>query len=188
MLISKKSTIYVLDTSAILSGKPININDGILTTISKISDEIKPGGKDYKIFQFLIEKGLIINIPKEESINHIKKTIKEYGEEKRLSNTDIEILALAYDYKKENYKKVIIITDDYSIQNIANILNLEYLTINQPGITKSFKWYPRCRGCGKKFKENISICPICGAEIKDFVGKKNQLKKHNEKNGFQRNV
>jgi UPF0271 protein len=180
---SKKSKIYILDTSAILSGKPINLLDGIITTTSKISDEIKPGGKDYKIFQFLLEKGLRINIPTNESINQIKKIIKEYGEEKRLSNIDIDILALGYEYKKETSKKVIILTDDYSIQNIANILNLEFLTINQPGITKNIKWYFRCRGCSRKFKDNISICPICGTDIIDFVGNEKSIKKNNsEKN------
>lgn len=177
MSMSNKSKIYILDTSAILSGKPININDGIIATTPKISDEIKPGGRDYEIFQFLKEKGLIINEATKESINHIKNVIKEFGEEKRLSNADVEILALAYEYRKGSNKNVIILTDDYSIQNIASILKLEFLTINQPGITKSFKWCSRCRGCGKKFKDHINICPICGTEIKDFVGNKKSIKK-----------
>lgn len=173
----EKSRIYIIDTSAILSGKSIDINDGIIATTSKVSDEINPGGRDYEVFQFLKEKGLIINVPAKKSIHNVKKVVKEFGEEKRLSDADIEILALAYEYKKDPSKKVTILTDDYSIQNIASILDLEFLQISQTGITKSFKWHSRCRGCGKKFDEHISICPICGTEIKDFVGNKKPIKK-----------
>ena len=92
-----------------------------------------------------------------------------------LSEIDIEILALALEYKEENKYNPIILTDDYSIQNMSNFLKIEYKNISQKGITKRFKWISRCQGCGKKFKEDIKICPICGSEIKKKVNRRENL-------------
>ena len=49
----------ILDTSAIFSGKSLNINDSILITTNSVLDEIKPGGKDYRNLKFLLEKAII---------------------------------------------------------------------------------------------------------------------------------
>ena len=172
---SNKKKIYVLDTSAILSGKPINFENNKIITSQGVSKELKPGGRDYTSFQYLIEKGLSIQIPKKESINKINEIVAKTGDANRLSKTDIEILALAYELNKNSEKLVTIITDDYSIQNIANYLDIKFETINQKGITKRFKWINRCQGCGKKFKDDINICPICGAETKKIVAKKQEI-------------
>jgi len=173
---TKKNKILIIDTSAILSGKPLILDDHITVTTSGVSDELKPGGKDYQAFQFLIEKGLKINIPSKKSFDEIQKISTKTGDIGRLSKTDMEILALALDYKNiEN--EVIILTDDYSIQNIANTLNIRYESISQRGIKKRFKWVYRCRGCGKKFEEHIKVCPICGAQTKTIISKKTDIKK-----------
>ena len=177
----KKSKTFILDTSAILSGKPINFDNVNLVTTQSVSDELKPGGRDYREFQFLIEKGLTIRLPSKNSIDKIKKTSTETGDNGRLSKTDIEVLALAYEIKNEPDQEVFILTDDYSIQNIADHLNIEYLSISQTGITKRFKWTYRCRGCGKKFKDNISICPICGADTKKIISSKKDIIKRDTK-------
>jgi UPF0271 protein len=172
----KKTKIYILDTSAILSGKPINLDDGdILTTIG-VSKEISPGGKDYFLFQVLMEKKLIIHSPSKNSIKKVDTVSLETGDSSRLSDVDKEILASAIDVKNED-KHPIIITDDYSIQNMANTLNVDFIGINQQGITRKFKWTYQCRGCRKKFKENYKVCPICGDKLKNIISKKENLKK-----------
>jgi UPF0271 protein len=168
----KNPRIYILDTSAILSGKPINFENNKMITSNGVSNELKPGGRDYNSFQILLEKGLKIEIPSKNSIDKIRKTIKKTGDSDRLSDTDIEILALSLD---NNEKEAVIITDDYSIQNVANHLKIKFESISQSGITKRFIWNYRCRGCGKKFKENIKICPICGSDIKSVISSKKMI-------------
>ena len=171
---NKKIKFYILDTSAILSGIPLNLENIKIFTIPDIEMEIKPGGKDYQIFQFLKEKGLCYQLPSEKSINEIIKKSKETGDFERLSNFDIRLLALSLDIRNRG-DYPIIITDDYSIQNIADYIDIKFETISQKGITKRFKWINRCRGCGKKFKDDINICPICGAETKKIVVKKQEI-------------
>ena len=170
-----KSKIYIIDSSALLSGKQINFDDAVLLTTSGVSNEFTPGGQDYNNFQFLIEKGMKIRDPTKESIIKIYTESKKTGDFDRLSNADKEIIALALDLKNDN--NVTILTDDYSIQNVANAIGLKFESISQKVIKKSFKWSFRCTGCGKKFKDNINICPICGSAIKNTISKKKSLKK-----------
>ena len=166
---NKKSKAYVIDTSAILSGKQINLQ-GFIFTVPGVSAELKPGGRDHRAFEFLKEKGLDVKTPSNEETEKINIVSKQTGDFNRLSGTDKQILALALDLTKKY--SVIILTDDYSIQNVANKLGIDCESISQKGIIKNFKWGSKCSGCGKKFKENIKVCPICGAETKNIVIKK----------------
>ena len=177
MSVKKKTKIYIIDTSAILSGKSIYLDNVKIVTTSSILEELKPGGRDYRSFQFLMERGLSIQSPSKESTEKIKTVSSKTGDITRLSKTDIEILALALEINKDEEKEAIILTDDYSIQNVSYVLNITYESISQSGITKKFKWTCRCRGCGKRFKGNIKTCPICGAETKTVISSKKIIKK-----------
>jgi UPF0271 protein len=172
-----KSKILIIDTSAFLSGKPIDFENQKLVTTHSVSDELRPGGKDYQNFQYMLEKGLEIVKPSNEAIEKIKQIAYESGDTSRLSNADIEVLALAYEINLKKDVETDILTDDYSIQNVANILKIRFISIDQSGITERFKWACRCRGCGKKFKENISVCPVCGSDTKTVIVNKKSLRK-----------
>ncbi len=157
--------IFIIDTSTILSGKPLSL-DGELYTTPKVEAEFSPGGRSYRVFQFLLESGLQIISPTREMIEIVRKNILKTGD--RLSDADIELLALALDFKKKGFP-VIILTDDYGIQNTAYELGIKYQGVDQRGITKKFKWIWRCQGCGKIFMERIDVCPICGSKLKPVL-------------------
>lgn len=168
-------TVFILDTSAFLSGKPLDFENAIFITTYLIDEEITKGGKDHQNLLFLKEKGLILKKASVESKNEIEKVSKKSGDFERLSEFDREILALALDEVKDR-KVVVILTDDYSIQNVATYLKIKFQSISQKGITKKFKWISRCQGCGKKFKDNISVCPICGSDTKKVVKNSKEIK------------
>jgi UPF0271 protein len=178
---NKKQKKYILDTSVILSGKPINFKKSEIFTTSSVSNELSPGGQDYQNFQYLKEKGLILQAPNVKAISVVKDCSSKTGDISRLSKTDIEILALALELNENNNFDVVILTDDYSIQNVADTLNLKFEGINQAGITKRFKWDCRCRGCGKIFKDSIKICPICGTETKSVISNKKDIRNRSDK-------
>jgi endoribonuclease Nob1 len=170
-----KKQFIILDTSALLSGKPIHFNDASLVTTPGVSNELTPGGRDYQAFEFLKETGLTIHAPSDEAVQQIKKTAKETGDDRRLSPADIEILALALDINKEPDQEATILTDDYSIQNIASTLHIKFEGFSQKGITKKFKWVSRCPGCRKQFNEPTKICPICGTATRSSPRKKENM-------------
>jgi UPF0271 protein len=170
-----KKQVFIIDSSAILSGKPINIQNVSIVTTPGVSEEFKPGGRDFHTFELLKEIGLAIHLPSKEAITTVKKTAEETGDDRRLSSTDIEIVALALDINKKPDQEATILSDDYSIQNVASTLDIKYQGILQKGITKKFKWVSRCPGCGKQFKEIKKVCPICGTSTKSSLLHKKNL-------------
>ena len=174
-MVSKEKVTYILDTSSVLSGKTFVFSENSIVTTPGVSDEISQGGKDYQKFELLKEIGLKIIYPTENSIEDIRKTSKKTGDIGRLSETDIEVLALSLDLKKEG-KKTILLTDDYSMQNVSESLGIKYQNISQSKITKRYKWISKCTGCKKKFKEHINICPICGSGTKKTISIKSDIK------------
>jgi endoribonuclease Nob1 len=170
-----KKQVFIIDTSAILSGKPIRFDNISLVTTPAVSDELNPGGRDFRIFELLKEKGLTIHAPSKEAINHVKKTAQETGDDTRLSFADIEIIAIAIDINKEPDHEATILTDDYSIQNVASTLQIKFQGFSQNGITKKYKWVSRCPGCEKQFNKITKICPICGTITKNSVLQKKKL-------------
>ncbi|MEM0466142.1 MAG: nucleic acid-binding protein [Candidatus Thermoplasmatota archaeon] len=166
---------FILDTSAILSGISLNLGDGLMVTTPKISQELRPGGRSYRTFEMLLGKGLSIQQPSSESLCIVQKAIKKMGETHRLSDADCEILALAYDIKNQGTYAVILLSDDYSIQNIASELHIVFQSVSHQGITKKFKWNYRCPGCKKTFTTAVEICPICGTQTKRSVQRKEDI-------------
>lgn len=179
-----KKQIFIIDTSAILSGKPIDISQGMLLTTTGMSDEISPGGRDYRNFQMLKEKGLQLHSPTNTSIQRVKKNAKETGDDQRLSQTDIEILALALDLNADTNLDVTILTDDYSIQNVAMALNVKFKGFSQKEITQRFQWISHCPGCKRGFQEPIDICPVCGTKTKLIIHKKKKLSSKPERDSI----
>ena len=147
---------YVLDATAIRSGMTF-AGDEWFTT-SSVINEVKLGrqGRNLEILQ---ETAIKVMEPDIESIKVIEETAKFTGDYDSLSKTDMEILALAL------YLKAELISDDYSIQNVASVLKIPYKT-DLAGIRKIIIWTFRCKGCGKYYDKMQPDCPICGSEIR----------------------
>lgn len=149
---------YVLDTSAILSGKDLPA-DCELYSSPKILDELKHGRMRRRL-DFLIESGLKVLSPSEDTLKEVISAANESGDLLRMSQADLEILGLAKELDAT------LLTDDYSIQNLASILHVDYMGISQDGIKKTLKWRIRCKGCGRYWDTMHPSCPVCGSELK----------------------
>ncbi len=108
---------------------------------------------------------LKIRDPKAEYIKKAKDAAKKTGDASKLSDADLDVLALAIESGAE------IISDDYAIQNVAASLRLKYQTTAKEGIQKEYVWEKICPGCGLKHSPNYDICEVCGSKLKR-VGKK----------------
>jgi endoribonuclease Nob1 len=174
---SRPDKVFIIDTSAILSGKQFDDPDVLLVTSSLVANELSEGGRDFRRFEYLQAKGLEIHAPSKESVDHIERIATEKGEEKRLSKADKELLALAVDVRDQWKKSVVIISDDYSIQNIAAYIDIPFEALSQKGITKKFKWVRRCQGCGKIVSGSVDACPFCGSPVSYKAQAMKSLKK-----------
>lgn len=150
---------YILDTSAILSGKDIPMDRDLYVPPS-VLDEIKEGGRWYKKLQRMKAAGLKIVAPSGTLIERVNKTAKRTGDYLRLSETDVEIVALAM------HMDGVILTDDYSIQNISKDLDIPFQGIAQDEIDEEYTWRYRCKKCGRWHEEETEECEKCGGEVK----------------------
>ena len=149
---------FVLDTSAILSGKDFSVENELYSS-PKILEELKHG-KMKRRLDYLIKAGLKVITPSHETVEKVKKCASDTGDEARVSEADIEVLSLALELD------CVLLTDDYSIQNIATKLNVKYRGIAQEGIKETIKWRMRCRGCGRYWDKMHDSCPVCGSDLK----------------------
>jgi len=147
--------VYVIDSSAIFFRKA---NYGCMKTIPEVVEEIKD--ENSRLYLSLID--LEVEEASEESIKEVVDVAKRSGDIHKLSETDLKLIAKALDEVKRG-NEAVIVTDDYSIQNVAMILGMEIERVIQPGISKVFRWVKVCRGCGRRVEGDV--CPVCGSEV-----------------------
>jgi len=92
------------------------------------------------------------------SLKMVQHAAKQAGEG-RLTDADISILALA------KSKDAILVSDDFAVCNLAQILSIKLLNLGTKGISETRKWVKFCRGCGRGFPPGLSICEICGNKL-----------------------
>ena len=153
--------LYIIDTSAILSGK-INIASDDYVFPDSVISEIRKGN-----LKTIIESidNIRIEIPENKYIGEVITFAKKTGDYYVLSRTDIEVIALALQLNAT------IVSDDYAIQNVAKLMGLKYSGAGIDTIKKEIKWKYRCTGCHKIYKNYIEICPICGHKTKRYIKK-----------------
>jgi endoribonuclease Nob1 len=156
----------ILDTSAFIQG--FNPSDSIeqYTThliYVEIHDELaKLRYEGARSSGILRER-----IPSLESLHRVEETSKKFGEAHILSLADKQILALALDLKTEG-KETTIVTEDYSIQNMSQKLEITFQARGTQGIRKEIQWIIYCPGCKKRFEvpQIDGVCIICGTPLK----------------------
>lgn len=158
--------IYVLDATAFIFGF-IPSKDFQLYTTEEVINEIRKNKLSKLKIDALISQGLIkiisppnyYNIKVEEKVSLLS--------ESKLSKADKSIIALSLFLKDTQKEKVTIITDDYSLQNVASFLGIEFKSLTVKGITRSIEWIIYCPACGR-VAENVKeiFCPICGHRMK----------------------
>jgi endoribonuclease Nob1 len=103
---------------------------------------------------------LKVTEPTADSLKRVREAAKCTGDSGRISQTDAGVLALALDIGAS------ILTDDYSIQNLATYLGIPYRPVGTKGIREMFRWRWRCVGCGRTFDKEHLECPVCGSELR----------------------
>ncbi len=151
----------VLDSSYILHSDLDFSNDNYFTTNS-VLEEIKSEEARLMIDSAIKRGEIRVIDPSFESVEKVKKIAKKTGDLEILSRADLDLLALALE------KNFTLLTDDYSIQNIAAILKVKWQGLQQEGIKKKLKWVKVCPGCQKKYEQG-EVCEVCGTKLRRKV-------------------
>jgi len=158
--------IIILDASAIINGyNPLLVDkkEQVISvdTLNEILEKEK---------RKMVEDALEINrlkkvTPKEEFVKKVEEIAKETNDKKYLSKSDVSTIALALEMKEKGFDPIIV-TDDFSIQNVVKFLGLKYASVATRGIRKVIKWKLYCPACGKVYYEEVNECLICGSKLK----------------------
>jgi UPF0271 protein len=149
---------YVLDTSVLYYGKDLPAAFEPVITPG-VARELSRQGMSQRL-ELLMATRVRVSSPSEKSLRRVKEESEMTGDSRRLSDTDKDLLALALDLGYE------LMTDDYSIQNVARSMGIPVRGMDQKGITELFEWQAKCKGCGKLFPADVRVCDVCGSETR----------------------
>jgi len=127
-------------------------------------------------------KKLHIKEPSADFVNKVKEASKMVGDISFLSEADLQVLALALEIKNER-QTPLIVTDDYSIQNVANQIGVGFAPLMTFGIRFRLHWIRYCPACYRKYPADYKFkkCKICGTKLKRKPLKKTSIKKMESK-------
>jgi rRNA maturation endonuclease Nob1 len=158
----------VLDTSAIISGLHASEDENEYYITAEVLKEIKDENARLKVELTIKEGKIMVEEPQKRFIEQIKKQAKILGEDESLSDADKAVLSLALGFK-EIWEDVLIVSDDYGIQNVSSSLSINFASIGEKGIKRVLTWHYVCRGCGQNYEKNVNYCEICGSRVKRRV-------------------
>ena len=165
---SQRRRVVVLDTSAFVAGfDPFSLG-AEQVTVPKVEEEIRRNSMVKMRLETAIESGkLKVLAPTQEFAGKAEASANKVGDSHKLSETDKQLLALALELKASGYAPQIV-TDDYSIQNVAAQMGIEFLSLATFGIKRLLEWIRYCPACHKQYPADCKFkeCQVCGTELK----------------------
>jgi rRNA maturation endonuclease Nob1 len=133
-------------------------------TTPEAAAEVSPGGRDARRYEDWTSLGLEVRSAEAATLAKVDEAARRAGTLSRLSPADRSLLALALELGKD----ATLVTDDYTILDVAARLQVRTQTVNQQGIRASLDFRPRCSGCGRWFEapQKADTCPVCGSPVK----------------------
>lgn len=133
-----------------------------------VREEIRENSMAWVRFKTATEcRKLKVRLPKKSFIDKVKEAAALVGDVFFLSETDLQVLALALELRTHGYSPLIA-TDDYSIQNVANQIGMEFTSLATFGIRFRLQWVRYCPACHKKYPAEYKSknCEVCGTELR----------------------
>jgi UPF0271 protein len=160
--------VIVLDTSAFIAGyDPLSVSDEQFS-VPMVMEELIANSLPWVRFNAAAESGkLRVRLPEERSMRMVKESSRALGDVLYLSEADLHVLALALELKDEGYSPSIL-TDDYSIQNVANLLGVGFSSLMTYCIRYRLQWMLYCPACHHRYPADYKLknCQICGTVLK----------------------
>lgn len=155
-----EEAIYILDSTAFYSGIPYQGNGRYYTTY-QVLEEVK----HQSVGSSLIHSRVTVTEPSPESVERVKTIASQTGDLTALSMTDVSLIALALDLSKSG-GRTSLISDDFAIRNVAEVLGLPLSETNIRGEWKKITWMLYCKGCGKQYTNpKLTTCIVCGTPL-----------------------
>jgi len=135
-------------------------------TVPLVEEELKKGLASARLKTSIKTGKLRVKTPDRVFLEEIEKAAEKVGDTLFLSEADKQVLALALEFKSAG-KDPIIVTDDYSIQNLASSMDIEFKPLTTFGIKFRYVWTLFCPACGRRYppKKKVRVCKVCGTGL-----------------------
>ncbi len=165
MIAMDKKPLYLLDSGAILNDAQFRFReeDKYLAT-PRIVDEMRDFRSRMLVESAIKYSLLEVREPAESSLQRAKQEAEKLGLTK-LSEADFSIIALAWELRRQ---PILVITDDYSVQNVLSVLGIAYAPVLMEGISSEIYFQKSCPVCAKEYPKGSTEteCENCGAKLK----------------------
>ena len=171
------AALILLDSSAILNDYGFSFDPKRKYAItSRIVAELRDLRSRMMLDNALMLRLVSITDPCPLSLQKIIDFVASKGFE-RLSNADLSLLALAKELKQKK-EKILLVSDDYSIQNTCKLLGIPFKPAIQGRIRETIVFDKYCPGCNKRYKRSFKgNCERCGTRLKTRRKPQKQAKK-----------
>ena len=157
----------VLDAAGFFAGYASTVPTNVYAPPSVLAEVRDQRSK--QITAYAISGGKVIVVePVQEDVEHVRRVAATTGDLGRLSPTDIDILAVVRMLLREGCR-VIVITDDRAVQNMALHLGAEVEGVKRPPMKKARKYIHICPACGYR-SDKPGTCPVCGTKLRRIRG------------------
>lgn len=168
--------VFVLDTSAIIYGFNPRLVEGDHYITPRVEAELL-GRRTKNVTDLSVSSGYLkVRSPKAEFKENVRMKATSTGDIAVLSETDLEVVALALELKGEGLAPTVI-SDDYSLQNLCTNMEISFRPMMTKGISQEFWWFLYCPACGATYEKSLksNICQVCGHTLKRKVYSKKKL-------------
>jgi len=148
-------------------------------SVPMVKGELTSNSLPWVRFNTAIESGkLRVRTPDIRFLDRVKKASKTVGDLRSLSDVDTQVLALALELETKDHDPLIV-TDDYSIQNVANQLGVNFTSLMTFGIRFKLHWILYCPACHRKYPPDykLKLCEVCGTQLKRKPLRKTPVRK-----------
>jgi UPF0271 protein len=152
----------VIDAAAFYAGTAFLSSDQQLFSTPQVLDEVGHIKSQYAAVEALRDSGrLVVQAPVPQQVDLVLQAAQKTGYGGQLSNADMSIIALALELK------VPLVTDDFSVANVAATLEIPVRPATSGKEIKQIRrWIYYCSACGKTFSPEQKECPLCGNKLK----------------------
>jgi UPF0271 protein len=138
-----------------------------MITTPEVISEIRRGTLVESVATLIEMDRILIQTASPASKDEVLTRAKHTKDDFVLSPADLSLLALAFELQKQG-ESIVLVSDDYSLQNTAKEMGIPYRIIRTKGIKEQWTWKIICPGCHREFAEDFrkgDDCPVCGTKL-----------------------
>jgi UPF0271 protein len=161
--------VYVLDTTAFIARWPLHAPPGAqLYTTSLVVGEVRDSDSLGGLGLAASVGRVHVSDPSPGAVEWARKHALRHGLHVALSETDLSVLALAWELGRHRARPVVVVTDDYALQNAVKLAGFEFMPLRTRGISRVERGYVAfCPACGYVSHDpGERTCPVCGTPLK----------------------